>query len=151
MKEKIKDMMTMEERQYGRRKGWSIAVLQENRRIKQDMYMIFVDTECFDKLWLEDCLLRMKEAGMRYKEVKLLWKLLRKLNEKARIRIETPSGTTEEIEIENIVKQGTVYEPQMCCVSTVEANKLDEIPITIISAELMTKGLYVDDMEVLQP
>jgi len=83
-----------------------MAVMDMNRRLKRDTHMLFADAvKCFDKLWLDDCLLDLKEAGMREKEIKVI----RKLNEKARIEIETPVGSTTEIEAKKIVKQGTVF------------------------------------------
>ena len=121
-----------------------MAVMEENKRLGKDTYLIFADAEkCFDKLWLEDCLVRMNEAGMREREVELL----RSLNEKATIVIDTPSGMTEEFIVENIVKQGTVYGPQMCCVSTMAVNRFEEVPVTVIAPEVETKALiYVDDI-----
>ena len=46
--------------------------------------------------------------------------------------METPSGDTDEINVKNIVKQGTIYCPQLCCVSTCQVNDIKEILVTMI-------------------
>ena len=73
--------------------------------------------------------------------------MLEALNEKARARIETPSGETKEIEIKRVVKQGTVYAPQLCCNSTTEVNRIGKTPLTVITPSVMTNAMiYVDDI-----
>ena len=65
---------------------------------------------------------------------------------KANMIIETPIGRTKVITAEKI-KQGTVYEPQMCCSSTAKVNTIGERPTTIISPNMKTEALiYVDDI-----
>ena len=77
--------------------------------------MIFADAEkCFDKLRLEDCVVDLVGAGMREKEAAVVYRM----NKMARPRVGTPYGETEEIVADRIVKQGTVYGPQLCCSST---------------------------------
>ena len=60
-----------EDTQYGARKGrsskdnWMIimALIEENRRRGETTWFLFADTvKCFDKLWLEDCLVNLKKA-----------------------------------------------------------------------------------------
>ena len=50
--------------------------------------------------------------------------MLLKLNERAKMKIETPYGQTKGIESTRIVKQGTVYRPRTCCVSTDQINRI---------------------------
>ena len=52
----------------------------------------------------------MKEAGMREREIQMLYSL----NKKAEIKIQTPVGETKEIEVKELVKQGTVLGPLLC-------------------------------------
>lgn len=106
--------------------------------------MVFADAvKCFDRLWLDDCLLDLKEAGMREKEVKMI----RKLNEKTRMIVETPVGTTKEINATEIVKQGTVFGPILCCCSTAKVNRMKKRPVTIITPTMEIEPLvYVDDI-----
>ena len=40
--------------------------------------------------------------------------MIKRLNERARIKVITPVGETDFFELENIVRQGTVYGPQIC-------------------------------------
>lgn len=44
--------------------------------------------------------------------------IIHEMNKKAKIIVETPHGLTKEVEAQNIVKQGTVLGPQMCCANT---------------------------------
>ena len=80
------------------------ALIDEGRRLKQPVYFFFADlVKCFDRLWLRDCLNDLHDCGMREREIGLLYKL----NEKAYFKVDTPAGKTEEIAVEEIVKQGT--------------------------------------------
>ena len=44
----------------------------------------------------------------------MIW-ILYKLNEAAQVQINVPYGDTKNIEIKEVVKQGTIYGPIMCC------------------------------------
>ena len=141
-----------EETQYGARKGRSskdnwlviMALIEENRRRGEATWFVFVDAvKCFDKLWLEDCLVNLSSAGIREKEVEIIGLL----NKNARITVETPSGKTNELQIKKIVKQGTVFGPQLCCVGTNQINHIGSPPITAITPKVSTKAMtYVDDI-----
>lgn len=152
IKQEADKTIIMDQCQNGGRKGrstkdnWMVmmASMEENRRLGKHTWMIFADAvKCFDKLWLEDCLVQLKEAGMREKEVRMI----EIMNNKARITVDTPSGLTNEIEVKRIVKQGTVYGPQLCCVSTAQINQIGEMPTTCVTAEIATNALvFVDDI-----
>ena len=76
--------------------NWIIlrAIINNNRRLRKNTYMIMADAEkCFDKLWLQHCLVDMKEAGMIEREIQMLYNL----NKRAEIKIQTPVGETKEI------------------------------------------------------
>ena len=89
-----------------------MAIMEKNKRCNKDTYVIMADAEkCFDKLWLEDCLVDLRESGVREKEIIMIYNL----NRKSRIEITTPFGKTEEIEVCDIVKQGTIFGPQLQC------------------------------------
>ena len=103
------------------------SVIDNNVRLNKKTYCYFADAyKCFDKLWLKDCLVEMWRAGMREKEVMLIYEL----NRKADIVIETPVGMTENITVTEIVKQGTVYGPKLCCVATEKVNSLNHLVST---------------------
>ena len=65
----------IEKEQYGGKKGrstkdnWLImAIIDENKKLGKDTYMIFADAEkCFDKLWLEDCLNKNEQSWFKGK------------------------------------------------------------------------------------
>ena len=100
-----------------------MAVMDNNRRLKRNTYIILAGAEkCFDKLWLDDCPINLKNAGMREKEISLIYEM----NKKAKIEIETPTGKTEEIEVTEIVKQGTAFGTILCCVNSEKVNEVNE-------------------------
>ena len=80
---------------------------------------------------------------MHEKEVMLIYEL----NRKADIVIETPVRMTENITVTEIVKQGTVFGPKLCCVSTEKINRIKYLVSTYITPELGTGVLeYVDNI-----
>ncbi len=97
---------------------------------------------CFDRLWLRDCLLDLHEAGAREREIRLLYFL----NKEASFQVITPAGTSKEIKVGEIVKQGTVFGTKLCCSSTGKIN--EEITRKhIIYPTVSTKAVtYVDDI-----
>ena len=109
-----------------KRKGtldnWIIlgAQINEGRRLNKAVYIFFVDlVKCFDRLWLRDCIVDLNKCGMKESEVAMVYEL----NKEARFRVDTPSGLTEEVKVKEIVKQGIVFGPKLCCASTGEINQ----------------------------
>ena len=121
-----------------------MAILDNAKRSNETCHLLFADAEkCFDNLWLEDCLIDLKRSGMREREVAMILKL----NEKAKIEIVTPYGSTNRIEITRIVKQGTVYGPQLYCVNTDKVNSMSEKSSVLVSPEVdIGSMIYVDDI-----
>ena len=71
---KVKGSIRQDMFQNGGQKGRSsmdnwfmlMTIIDNNRRLKKDTYVVMADAEkCFDKLWLEDCLVDLKECGVR--------------------------------------------------------------------------------------
>ena len=61
--------------------------------------------------------------------------------------IQTPVGETERIEIEELVKQGTIFGPLMCCVNSAKISNMKEKVVTHLIPELYIGALaYVDDI-----
>ena len=76
-----------------------MAVVDRNRRLEKETMVMFADAEkCFDKLWLKDCMVDMVKRGTRESEAAMIYKM----NEKAKIKIITPFGMTEEIVAERV-------------------------------------------------
>ena len=76
--------------------------------------------KCFDKLWLEETLNDLYEAGLDNENIVLLYKL----NKNNSISVKTPYGLTERFNVENIIMQGTVFGPIAC---TASISKLGDI------------------------
>ena len=73
--------------------------------------------------------------------------LLYHLNHKARISINTPVGETADFMVYNVVKQGTISGPLMCCSEVDQFNKIKEI-VTVPYGPEVVLGMpeYVDDI-----
>ena len=86
-------------------------------------YLFFADAEkCFDKLWLKDCIVELENLG--FPPIDL--EMMQQLNKEAVVEIKTPVGTTKEITIEELVRQGIVFGLLFCCASTVKVNVIGE-------------------------
>ena len=154
--EKIMDDIVGEveydELQHGGKKGrapldiWIImlAIRDTNIRLKKNTYLFFADlVKCFDRLWLKDCLVDLHEAGVREKEIRIL----HKMNSEAHIIVKTPVGPTHEFKLGEMVKQGTVFGPKLCCVSTGKINKIGRKAKTVLSPNISIGAVtFVDDI-----
>ena len=120
-----------------------MVILDLAKRRGESCVLLFADAEkCFDHLWLEDCLVDLNEAGMKEREILILFKI----NEKTRMQVDTPLGKTKEINLERIVKQGTVYGPQLCCASTDKINGMEYDSTTVVAPAVEMKSMiFVDD------
>ena len=58
----------------------------------------------------------------------------------------TPSGSTEKICVGEIVKQGTILEPTLCCVSTDKINSTGECQLSSIGQHKVGILVFVDDV-----
>ena len=93
------------------------ACIDHAKYLNQPLYLAFYDfQQCFDKLWLEDCIIGLWKVGIRDQMLSLILSM----NEEAEIMVQSPCGRTEPFRIKRIVKQGTVMGPQLCKVSTAE-------------------------------
>ena len=119
----------MSEMQLAGKKGRSamdnliiMNTITENQRVQTlNTYMFFADAvKCFDKLWLKDCLLEMYNLGHDPNTLNIL----SEMNKETYIIIRTPVGNTDNIQVKEVVKQGTIFGPIMCCAetSTVSSN-----------------------------
>ena len=118
------------------------AVIDYNTNLGVPTYIWFGDAvKCFDKLSLEDC---TKELGrmVGWDEAVLIYEM----NKYGRAVIETPIGRTEEIEIEGRVKQGTIFGPKLCSITTDKVNTVGQKSITMIREVEVEALIYVDDI-----
>ena len=118
------------------------AVIDYNTNLGVPTYIWFGDAvKCFDKLSLEDC---TKELGkmVGWDEAALIYEM----NKYGRAIIETPIGKTEEIEIKGRVKQGTIFGPKLCSITTDKVNTVGQKSITMIREVVVEALIYVDDI-----
>lgn len=67
------------------------------------------------------------------------------MNKEAKMIVDRPLGMTDEIEMKNIVKQGTIYGPMLCSISTDKINRIEEKPVTTYGDNLNLDPMtYVD-------
>ena len=99
------------------------SIIENHRQYKNKPYLFFADDKkCFDKLWLKDCLIEMYNLGYSPGTIKRL----HEINKTSRIVVDTPVGKTSSITVEQVVKQGTIFDPIMCCASTSRVNEIQE-------------------------
>ena len=123
------------------------TVIDNNRRLNRKTYCYFADAyKCFDILWLKDCLVELWRAGMREREVYMLYEM----NRESHIVVETPVGMTYSITVHEIVKQGAIFSPKFCSVAIEKVNCIGEEISTHITPELTIGApMYVDDILVI--
>ena len=99
--------------------------------------MYYADAEkCFDKLWLEDAVIELLKRGTNIRDAMVI----REMNKAAKIIIHTPVGDTDEITCKNIVRQGTVYGPQLCGVSMGRVNDIGRRITTMYGPNLVIQS-----------
>ena len=118
-------------------------IIRTKKKAGKKCYLVFGDAvKCFDKLWLRDALVDLFEAGCEPQDIQMIYKM----NENTVIEVETPSGTTKKVTVGEIVKQGTVLGPTLCCVSTDRINKIGEVQQRSLGKEYMAILIFVDDV-----
>ena len=68
--------------------------------------------QCFDTLWLEECINDLYDAGIQDDKLALIYEV----NKKNQVSIKTPFGITPRVNINQIVLQGEVLGPLQCSV-----------------------------------
>ena len=120
------------------------AMIDYNTFIGSETYTIFADAyKCFDKLVLKDC-------------VSDMWRIvgpvdayeMYKMNAKGMVSLKTPVGEVKGIVANEIVRQGTIPGPKLCCVNTDQINHIGRKCITYIGPRIKVETLgYVDDLQ----
>ena len=120
------------------------TIVNKYREEKQDLYILFADLEkCFDKLWLKDSIIELSNTGVPVQEVMYIYEM----NRDVKAIVETPVGTTNEIRLEEIVRQGTIWGPTLCSVSTDRINSIGQqkSKIKVHNTEIKCP-VFVDDI-----
>ena len=99
------------------------TIIENQRAQKLNTCIFFADAvKCFDKLWLKDCLLEMYNLGYDPNTLKILYEMSKETD----IIIRTPVGNTDNIQVKEVVKQGTIFGPIMCFIETFTVNSIGE-------------------------
>ena len=112
---------SMSDSQVGSRKGKNIrnhiwvlnSVVTDtlsSKKKKSIDVQIYDFKQCFDSLWLEECLNDMYTGGMKNDKLNLL----HSVNENVNIVVKTPVGKTSKESINNVIIQGDVFGPMLC-------------------------------------
>ena len=108
---------------------------------KTPLYITAYDYEqAFDSLWVEKCILALKNLGVSKEMLQLIYKL----NRKAKVVVKTPYGLTDMFETDPIVKQGTVLGSAMCSSLTGEYCGMNDG--VKVGNMMLSSLLYVDDL-----
>ena len=120
------------------------SLLEQNEYLKCNTYLVFTDAEkCFDKLWLKDGIYELWRCGTDVRDCVMV----KRLNEKAEIVVKTPVGDTEPFYLNDIVRQGTVYGPQICIATMDKVNIVGKDVTTFYSPNVpIQAGIFVDDV-----
>ena len=71
-----------------------------------------------------------------------------KMNAKGMVSLKTPVGEVKGIVANEIVRQGTIPGPKLCCVNTDQINHIGRKCITYIGPRIKVETLgYVDDLQ----
>ena len=111
----------MSDSQIGGRKGKNVRnhiwvlngiineVLSSKTKIPVDI-SIFDYKQCFDSLWLEECMNDMYSGGLKDDKFALLYNV----NSSVKVAVKTPVGKTTRGSIRNAIIQGDVFGPLLC-------------------------------------
>ena len=120
------------------------AVIDYNRYIGSETFIVFADAyKCFDKLNLKDCICDISEIIGAEDAFELY-----NMNKVGKATIKTPIGLVENVEANNIVRQGTIPGPKLCNVNTDKINTIGRKCYTYIGPRVRIETLtYVDDIQ----
>ena len=122
------------------------AIIKKRRTERFDTDLFFADAvKCFDKLWLKDCPIELKTLGYKHNDLKILYER----NKRSKVTINTPFGETGNIEIEEIVKQGTTYGPVMCCATTARVDDIGEKVCCKYGGTEIGMPVFMDDISAV--
>ena len=121
-----------------------LSVIEMNRYLERDTYLMVTDAEkCFDNLQLDDGTVELWRCGTDIRDCIMI----NKLNAQAEITVRSPAGDTDPINLTKIVRQGTVYGPQICISSMDKINSVGKDIITPYSPNLDIKAVvFIDDI-----
>ena len=119
------------------------TIIGNNKAEEKSTYAFFADAEkAFDRLWLKDALLDLHDLGVSNYDAQMLYNL----NKEAIINVKTPFGLTDPITVKEVVKQGTIFGPVLCCAATSKVNTVgSEVKVKIGNTEI-GMPVHMDDI-----
>ena len=112
---------SMSDSQVGGRKGKNVRnhiwvvngiindVLSDKKKTPIDI-LINDYKQCFDSLWLQECLSDLFNSGVKDDKLALLYNI----NSHVKVAVKTPVGRTDRKSIYNVITQGDVFGPILC-------------------------------------
>ena len=117
------------------------GVMDHFKFTKKTLFVTAYDFEqAFDSLWLEDCILSLRDVGVDKEYLQLIYNL----NKQTSVTVQTPYGPTPIFKTDPIVKQGTVLGPSLCSASTGEY--CGQNVGVCVGSTIISSLLYVDDI-----
>jgi hypothetical protein len=117
------------------------AVIDHAKYTGKTIYVTLYDySQCFDSLWLEDCIVSLWKLGVS----RQLLALIKGMNEQVNMIVNTPHGMTKQRSLKNIVKQGSVLGSNLCSTSTGELAAESGTGVNIGLVNIISV-IYVDD------
>ena len=122
------------------------SCIDHTKYLLKPLYITIYDfKQCFDSLWIEDCIVSLWKIGIRNEVLASIYEM----NKTSNIVVNTPLGQTETFKIPPAVKQGTVTGPLLCGASTGEVCE-DQIGGGVqIGTATIRSLLYLDDINGL--
>jgi hypothetical protein len=90
------------------------------KRLENIDVQLYDVEKCFDKLWPEECINDIYDAGFRNDKLPLLLKE----NLNAQVAIKTRGGLTRRVNISNVIMQGTVWGSLLCTATMDKIGKM---------------------------
>ena len=119
------------------------ATVDHSKYIKKPLYITLYDySQCFDALWLSDCLMCLWNLGVKSESLNNI----KKLNEICNFVVKTPFGVSKESNVTSIVQQGSVSGGALCSASTAEITKEELGNGCQIGLSNIKCLVYVDDI-----
>ena len=119
------------------------ASVDHCKYLKKPLYIVLYDyKQCFDSLWLSDCLLSLWSLGVKSETLNNI----KNLNETCNMAIKTPVGITNEATVKSIVQQGSVSGGVLCSASTGEVTQEDLGSGCQIGTTTIKALTFVDDI-----
>ena len=109
------------------------------------MYVLQMQLSVLTSYGLQDWIIEPAKLGYKKNDLEILYKL----NETVQVKINTPYGDTENIEIKEVVKQGTTYGPTVCCASTARVNEIGEKVIYKYGNIEIGMPVFMDDIAAI--